>query len=226
MAINFPNNPTLNQTFIVGSTKYTWNGTSWDSSVSINGGGGITEEVDPVFTASPAEAILAQDITNWNAAFEWGDHSEAGYQPAGDYVELDEEGIIPTQYLPSYVDDVLEVASFSALPIPGEAHKIYVTIDTHKIYRWGGTEYVEIASSIALGETSETAYRGDRGKIAYDHSQIINGSNPHNTTFANIASKPTTLSGYGITDVYTKTEVDNIVGDINTILDDINGEVI
>ena len=31
--------------------------------------------------------------------------------------------------------------------------------------------YVEISESIALGETSSTAYRGDRGKIAYDHSQ-------------------------------------------------------
>ena len=55
-------------------------------------------------------------------------------------------------------------------------------------------------SNLALGETSTTAYRGDRGKIAYDHSQITDGTNPHGTTFANIASKPTTLSGYGITD--------------------------
>jgi hypothetical protein len=28
-------------------------------------------------------------------------------------------------------------------------------------------------SSLALGETSTTAYRGDRGKIAYDHSQTV-----------------------------------------------------
>ena len=28
-----------------------------------------------------------------------------------------------------------------------------------------------MTSSLALGETSSTAYRGDRGKIAYDHSQ-------------------------------------------------------
>ena len=36
-----------------------------------------------------------------------------------------------------------------------------------------------------LGETSSNAYRGDRGKIAYDHSQIIAG-NPHNTTKADV----------------------------------------
>ena len=34
---------------------------------------------------------------------------------------------------------------------------------------------------MALGETSATAYRGDRGKIAYDHSQIT-GANPHGIT--------------------------------------------
>jgi hypothetical protein len=42
-----------------------------------------------------------------------------------------------------------------------------------------------ISSSLALGETSSTAYRGDRGKTAYDHSQIILG-NPHGTTKADI----------------------------------------
>jgi len=49
---------------------------------------------------------------------------------------------------------------------------------------------------------------------AYSHSQITNGTNPHNTTFANLASKPTTVDGYGITDVYTKTYIDSLK-DIN-----------
>jgi hypothetical protein len=35
------------------------------------------------------------------------------------------------------------------------------------------------SSSLALGETSTDAYRGDRGKIAYDHSQTT--GNPHGT---------------------------------------------
>ncbi|MHC4750092.1 MAG: tail fiber domain-containing protein [Planctomycetota bacterium] len=36
-------------------------------------------ETDPVYSASPAAGIVAGDITNWNAAFGWGDHSIAGY---------------------------------------------------------------------------------------------------------------------------------------------------
>lgn len=31
-----------------------------------NGGGGVSEETDPVFTASPAHGISAQDIADWN----------------------------------------------------------------------------------------------------------------------------------------------------------------
>ncbi len=40
------------------------------------------------------------------------------------------------------------------------------------------------------------------------------------------ADAATTLNGYGITDAYTKTEIDTITGDINSALDTINGEVI
>lgn len=114
--------------------------------------------------------------------------------------ELDANGKVPTSQLPSYIDDVLEYTSKTDFPTTGEDGKIYVDLTSNLTYRWGGSAYVEISPSLALGETSATAYRGDKGKIAYDHSQIADGSNPHKTTFANIASKPTTLSGYGITD--------------------------
>lgn len=63
-----------------------------------------------------------------------------------------------------------------------------------------GSGDITVSGGIELGETSTTAYRGDRGKIAYDHSQLTDGTNPHTTTFANIASKPTTIAGYEITD--------------------------
>jgi hypothetical protein len=182
-------------------------------------------------------------------------------QPNG-VAPLGADNKILSIHLPGGVDDIKEFANFASLPLVGEASIIYVTLDTNIIYRWSGSAYVEISSSLALGETSSTAYRGDRGKIAYDHSQIVtgnphgttigdigaepananiqahisstsnphgvtvgqigaepananiqahvtltNGSNPHLTTFANIATKPTTLSGYGITDALTSTQI-------------------
>ena len=71
---------------------------------------------------------------------------------------------MPTSQLPSYVDDVLEYANLSAFPTTGEAGKIYVDKQTNKTYRWSGTSYTEISASLALGETSSTAYAGDKGK--------------------------------------------------------------
>ena len=85
--------------------------------------------------------------------------------------ELDANGLVPASQLPSYVDDVLEYASTTVFPSTGVSGKIYVALDTNLTYRWSGTTYVEISPSLALGETSSTAYRGDRGKVAYDHSQ-------------------------------------------------------
>ena len=80
-------------------------------------------------------------------------------------------GTIPSENLPSYVDDVVEAENYAVLPPTGEAGKIYVDKETNKTYRWGGSAYVEISASLALGETSSTAFRGDYGKVAYDHAQ-------------------------------------------------------
>lgn len=81
---------------------------------------------------------------------------------------LNESGIIPSAQLPSYVDDVIEVDTFSNLPGTGESGKIYIVRDTNLTYRWSGTDYVEISKSLALGETSSTAYPGDKGKATTD----------------------------------------------------------
>lgn len=81
---------------------------------------------------------------------------------------LNESGIIPSTQLPSYVDDVIEVDTFSNLPGTGESGKIYIVQDTNLTYRWSGTDYVEISKSLALGETSSTAYSGDKGKATTD----------------------------------------------------------
>lgn len=61
--------------------------------------------------------------------------------------KLDGSGKVPASLLPAYVDDVLEVANFAALPATGATGVIYVTTDTNKEYRWSGTVYVEISAS-------------------------------------------------------------------------------
>ena len=129
-------------------------------------------------------------------------------------------GLIPASQLPSYADDVLSFLNLASFPLVGEDGKIYIAEDINKTYRWGGSSYVEIGGGgVALGETSSTAYRGDRGKIAYDHS--LSQGNPHNTTtsdisegtnkyFTDLRVRNTVLSGLVKTDSSNVTNTDTI----------------
>ena len=97
---------------------------------------------------------------------------------------LDESGKVPSSQLPSFVDDIVEADSLDEFPEVGEVGKIYLAKDTNIIYRWSGSKYVEISSSLALGETSSTAYPGDKGKAATDklNEHVANTENPHQVT--------------------------------------------
>lgn len=107
---------------------------------------------------------------------------------------LDSSGKIPTSQIPGSYDDVREGYYYNGEFYTDAAHTnqmahtsdiVYVDIPNNKTYRWSGTQYVVIGSDLALGETSSTAYRGDRGKTAYDHSQLTSG-NPHNVSKSDV----------------------------------------
>lgn len=108
------------------------------------------------------------------------------------------DGKVPAAQLPSYVDDVEEYASTSAFPSTGETGKIYVALDTNKTYRWSGSVYVEVSESLALGETSSTAYAGDKGKANADAITGIEAKIPSNASDSNkmatVNDLPTALS--------------------------------
>lgn len=81
---------------------------------------------------------------------------------------LDENGLVPSSQLPSFVDDVLEFDLKDNFPTTGEPEKIYIAKDSNRIYRWDENQYRELSVSLALGETSTTAYAGDKGKDISD----------------------------------------------------------
>ena len=82
--------------------------------------------------------------------------SALGYTPenaankgvANGYASLDGGGLVPSSQLPSYVDDVLEYANLAGFPVTGETGKIYVALDTNKIYRWSGATYIEVSPTV------------------------------------------------------------------------------
>ena len=66
---------------------------------------------------------------------------------ANGVAELDQNGIIPANRIPSSFNDVLDYFSISNFPKPGESGKLYIARDTNKIYRWTGAIYIEMTSS-------------------------------------------------------------------------------
>ncbi|HAQ28562.1 MAG TPA: hypothetical protein DCQ76_02150 [Ruminococcaceae bacterium] len=105
---------------------------------------------------------------------------------AGGVAILDGSGKVPASQLPGFVDDVLDSyvrpgaalysASWLSLEKNGaaltpEEGKLYIVKEgeyANHQYRWTGSQYGEIASSLALGEVTGTAYDGGKGKALRD----------------------------------------------------------
>ncbi len=60
----------------------------------------LTDETDPVFNASPAQGITGSNITNWNSAFGWGNHSGL-YRPVSWVPSWTDVTAKPTEFPPS-----------------------------------------------------------------------------------------------------------------------------
>lgn len=97
-------------------------------------------------------------------------------QPSG-LATLGTDGKVPSDQLPSYVDDVVEVATQSGLPEKGESGKIYVTADTNLIFRWvvtntetGAGNYVEIPRTSAESITRLNTIQTKGGVVDQEYS--------------------------------------------------------
>lgn len=122
------------------------------------------------------------------------------------FATLDDDGKIPASQLPSYVDDVVEGYLYNGQFYAEESHttvmipqsgKIYVDLPTSKEYRWSGTQYSIISESLALGETAETAYAGNKGKQNADNiTAILNGTTAVNKAINSIINNDGSYSGF------------------------------
>lgn len=88
---------------------------------------------------------------------------------------VDSNGIINSNILPSYVDDVLEYADLASFPVAGVSGKIYVTLDTNWTYRWSGSVYIRIGEGLPVPADSTTGDMMVHNGFAYTNLAI--GSN-------------------------------------------------
>lgn len=131
-----------------------------------------------------------------NTTYLTNERAQSTYQRKGNYVELNSSNQIDSTYLPSYVDDVLEYNARNNFPSSGESGKIYVDTSTNLTYRWGGSEYVEISKSLALGETSSTAYAGDKGKENRTRIEQLESNKANKSDIPTKTSQLTNDSGF------------------------------
>ena len=102
-----------------------------------------------------------------------------GLQTALDNRATLESGKVPSSQLPSYVDDVEEYATLTALQaVSGETSKIYVVLDTNKVYRWSGSAYVEISSTPTIGTTAGTVAAGNHTHLALNITDLVSNAGP------------------------------------------------
>lgn len=170
----------------VGDGVTTWADLAYSNSCDFNPANGallesITQEIVDKWSAAQPNSIEKIFVNNNEVSIidkvvslaiptKPSDIGAATADHDHDGVYLKANELIPAALLPGFVDDVVEVATVAELPATGEAGKIYVVTADNKSYRWSGSQYAELSKGVALGETAETAFRGDLGKVAYEHA--------------------------------------------------------
>lgn len=115
---------------------------------------------------------------------------------ASGYAPLDATSKVPTAYLPSYVDDVIE-GYYKTLDglfyteieyinlIAGETGKIYVSVDVNKSYRWTGSVY------IAMGGGEVDSVNNMKGVVTLDFEDVGAAPAIHTHEYSTLTGLPT-----------------------------------
>lgn len=124
---------------------------------------------DPTIVPSPYNDTLKKVLSSFKIdasqiMFKFGDYQIK--LSALDKVTpiLDSSGKIPSKYLPSYVDDVLEFATKDNFPSSGESSKLYVvTTGTYAntVWRWSGSTYIKVSGGLDTPITKESLGLGN-----------------------------------------------------------------
>ena len=149
--------------------------------------------------AADFAGITTADITNWNTAYGWGDHSTAGYAlstsvptvltdlsivdgTAGQVLQANGDGTFTFITLGAIVESDPVVGAVNGIVKADGAGNISAAV--------AGTDYSTFDGNFSSLSGTPTTIAG------YGITDAFNG------TFTSLIGKPTTIAGYGITDAF------------------------
>jgi uncharacterized protein (TIGR02145 family) len=155
-------------------------------------------ETDPVFVVHPANGISGANITNWNNAYGWGNHASAGYVPNTRTITIN--------------GTALDFASNRSWNV---GTVTFVELSLPNIFSLSGSPITTsgtLTASLA-SQTANTIFASPNGSGGVPSFRALVATDIPNLDWNKITTgKPTTLSGYGITDAVNTTGDQTIAG--------------
>ena len=137
-------------------------------------------ETDPIFGASPASGITAGNITEWNAAYTWGDHNNVGYLTS----------------LPSHTHDLDTLGDVNiTTPADGEAlvwNQSAGKWQAQQLVIVGVNQFSVLTASASGGGT--LGYNQGTGVFTYAPADLSSFST-FSGSYTDLTNKPTLFSG-------------------------------
>ena len=189
-----------------GGTNYTISGTSQLLSVPYalhaNSAKNYTE-TDPLFDISAAAGITGANISDWNAAWGWGDHASAGYVPNSRSLTINGTAMDLTVNRSWKVGTVTSVGLY--LP------------DIFSLSGSPVTTTGTLTATLASQTANQVFAAPVKGPGLPVFRTLVSTDIPALSWSKITTGLPTTLEGYGITDAATKAYVDQLLQKIDQL---------
>jgi hypothetical protein len=146
-------------------------------------------------------------------------------------------GTVPANQLPSYVDDVIEgvYINSTAFTVDGniispESGKIYISTsgtEDGKTFRYTGTQYVVVSDTLAIGNTSTTAFAGNLGLDALNNATLAAGWGNHATVgyLTNASTRIADIENFANNTANNVANINNTINGVSNNLSNLTNTV-
>lgn len=92
-------------------------------------------------------------------------------------IQLNEDGLIPSELLPAYIDKIIEYDDISEFPQEGASGKIYRNRTTGYSYRWSGTAYVPLITDVSIASANTAGVIKVGQNLSIDGNGVMSADN-------------------------------------------------